>query len=151
MTKAPYRYLGNCNYSGSYEALKFLIGPDIKAPTENISLQPLRLFDQTEFFGGLTSEEIGMDSSGFYYVPKNCKERTASCLIHVFLHGCTLQKEIMGSTFVQYSGFLEVGEANNIIMLFPQTISLPDVNLNGCWDYEGFTGMNYGLISSQIQ
>ena len=52
----------------------------------------------------------------------------------------------MGTTFVTKTGYLEVAEENNIMMLFPQAIKELLVNPNGCWDWWGYTGiLNYGI------
>ena len=48
--------------------------------------------------------------------------------------------------FARNTGYNEVGELNNIIILYPQSIA-DNIILNpmGCWDYTGYTGSNsYG-------
>jgi len=49
----------------------------------------------------------------------------------------------MGDKFVQNAGYNEVGELNNIIIVYPQATST-DVNVNGCWDGAGYTSGYYG-------
>jgi hypothetical protein len=44
---------------------------------------------------------------------------------------------------VSKSGYLEVAEANNIVVLFPQAIKTLD-NPNGCWDWWGYVTALYG-------
>jgi poly(3-hydroxybutyrate) depolymerase len=47
--------------------------------------------------------------------------------------------------FARNSGYNEVGEANNIIILYPQaTVSYVPNNPNGCWDWWGYTNNKYG-------
>ena len=43
------------------------------------------------------------------------------------------------------SGYNEIGEANNIIVLYPQAASSLDTVINpvGCWDAAGFTGPDH--------
>jgi hypothetical protein len=43
------------------------------------------------------------------------------------------------------AGYNQVGEANNIIILYPQAISV-SVNPYGCWDWWGYTVSFYGKI-----
>ena len=50
----------------------------------------------------------------------------------------------LGDTFARTSGYNEVAEANHIVILYPQAASQPPVNFNGCWDWTGYTGSNYG-------
>ena len=50
--------------------------------------------------------------------------------------------------FARNAGYNEVGEVNNIIILYPQAISsvMPN-NPNGCWDWWGYAGDDYGIPS----
>lgn len=45
--------------------------------------------------------------------------------------------------FVRNAGYNEVGELNNIIILYPQAIATAS-NPNGCWDWWGYTIYYYG-------
>ena len=44
----------------------------------------------------------------------------------------------VGETFVRNTGYNEVGELNNIIIIYPQVTNIT-VNPMGCWDYWGYT------------
>ena len=55
-------------------------------------------------------------------------------------------RQVFGSRMLRESGFIEVGELNNIVMVFPQ-ISKKFHNHFGCWDFFGYTGSNYGEFS----
>ena len=43
-----------------------------------------------------------------------------SCYFHVFFHGCAMSADNIGTEFIENSGLLEMSEANNIVLLFPQ-------------------------------
>jgi len=46
--------------------------------------------------------------------------------------------------FARNTGYNEVGELNNIIIIYPQASSNNDTNnYGGCWDYFGFTNRLY--------
>ena len=48
--------------------------------------------------------------------------------------------------YVKHPGYNEVGETNDIIILYPQAVPNSN-NKDGCWDVYGFTGSNYGKYS----
>ncbi|UJR13347.1 hypothetical protein I4U23_000365 [Adineta vaga] len=58
----------------------------------------------------------GFDSEGFVYFPSACAQGR-KCPIHVALHGCKQGKHYVGDIFVTQSGYLEVAELNNVIIL----------------------------------
>lgn len=53
------------------------------------------------------------------------------------LHGCDQSVEQIGTRFIEYAGYNAVADANDIIILYPQTQSFEN-NTNGCWDFTGF-------------
>jgi len=56
-----------------------------------------------------------------------------------------LGKAKVGDVFAKKSGYLEVAELNDIIMLFPQIVatSFFPANSQGCWDWWGYGSLNY--------
>ncbi|KAK3106431.1 hypothetical protein FSP39_019772 [Pinctada imbricata] len=106
------------------------------------NLQLLK-FDQSEFFHLSPARKYGMDTTGYIYVPSGCMDKTRKCKLHVALHGCEMGRTIIGEKYVRYAGYNEVGEANNIIILYPQAIKTLS-NPNGCWDWWGYTGLYFG-------
>ena len=94
-------------------------------------------FDQKEFFNNKPSS-ASMDDIGFVYIPTECKDPTRLCKLHIALHGCQQGFYKIGDTYVQHAGYLEVAEANSIIVLFPQTLSTTGSNPNGCFDWWGW-------------
>jgi len=47
--------------------------------------------------------------------------------------------------YVQFTGYNEIAEANDIVLLYPQAVSsmMMPSNPNGCWDWFGYTDSNY--------
>jgi hypothetical protein len=83
-----------------------------------------------------------MDSIGFVYVPRNC-ENGALCKLHIALHGCLQGRYKIGTVFAENTGFNQVADANDIIILYPQATSSLMSNPNGCWDWWGYINSNY--------
>jgi len=140
-------WISNCAFSAAFEMLQWLLGSDTVSvhPTTNgsVTLQPLWEFEQSEFLtntDNVAEGGAGMDLIGFYYIPKSCQEShgfTPPCPLHVYFHGCRVGREFTGSEHIMKSGYLEVAELNNVIMLFPQSHSTP-ANEFACWDTYGY-------------
>ena len=77
-------------------------------------------YDATRFFTFSQSKVTSMAPTGYAYIPKNCD--TGRCPVHIALHGCEQSEEFIGTRFVQYTGYNPVAEANDVIILYPQTI-----------------------------
>jgi hypothetical protein len=56
-----------------------------------------------------------------------------------------LGKSFVGDVFAKKTGYLEVAELNDIIVLFPQASasSFSPQNPNGCFDWWGYGSVNY--------
>lgn len=54
-------------------------------------------------------------------------------------------KSRIDDIFAKKTGYLEVAELNDIIVLFPQIIAtyVTPVDPEGCWDWWGYTSPNY--------
>jgi hypothetical protein len=145
--------VSNCGFSGALDGLQWLLGSQIiKSPYAGVKLQTLLQFNQTEFFAdseGIT-ERNDLDDVGFIYVPKACHKKSSYCLLHVYFHGWKVGREFVGSGHIVASGFLEVAEANGIIMVFPQALSSTE-QPDGCWDIFGITGSFYATqLGAQV-
>ena len=46
-----------------------------------------------------------------------------------------------GTTYIEQTGYMEVADSNNIIVLYPQVkkSSLVPFNPKGCWDFWGYS------------
>jgi len=128
-------YLNLCGYEAAYELLNFLYGDLIKASSSTPLTGEYLKFDQDEFI--TLPQGSSMDNSGIIYVPSGCVDKTKQCHLHVVFHGCNQGQYIQGDSFALESGFCQVGELNDIIMLFPQA-QISGENPMGCWDWWGY-------------
>jgi len=124
-------YINDCDYDFAGEMLKHLYGDSLNAPVEAIG--QIVAFDQDEFLT-VSPNQVGLANKGYAYIPTACTEGE-TCKVHIVVHGCSQYAENpeMGSLFYTKSGYNEWGEANNIIMLYPQTID--SINPYGCADF----------------
>ncbi|CAL8073274.1 unnamed protein product [Orchesella dallaii] len=133
-------YINNCNYHGANIGLNYLLGGSLAPPASSATGQ-LSEYDQREFGGNAVSS---MDPIGFIYVPTGCQDRSRQCQLHIAFHGCQQSKTNLDDIYATKTGFLEVAEANNIIVLFPQ--AAPNIlagNPNACWDWWGYLNANF--------
>ncbi|MFC6518415.1 poly(3-hydroxybutyrate) depolymerase [Undibacterium arcticum] len=152
ITDSP--YIGKCHFDGAKEILGWIYGP-LQAPRKGAPTGRFVKFDQTPYlpktiFSWLT----GMDTTGWVYIPTACAGGGA-CRLHIALHGCEQGQDYLplksppggglyyGTTFVRHAGYVAWADTNNIVVLFPQAVSIPGLNPNGCWDWWGYTGENY--------
>ncbi|KAG8546013.1 hypothetical protein GDO81_019899 [Engystomops pustulosus] len=126
-------YINNCNYNGAYEALNHIHG-GLQKPSSGAALTgQLILFDQSEFFKLAAPSTYGMDTAGYIYVPAAC-QGGAKCRLHIVFHGCLQAREKLGDKYARYTGYNQVADLNNFIILYPQAKSNMS-NPNGCWDW----------------
>jgi len=58
---------------------------------------------------------------------------------------CCACRHHLGDVYARHTGYNEVAELNNIIMLYPQaTVNENLSNSLGCWDFWGYTDNFYG-------
>lgn len=148
-------YINNGGFMQSHDILRHIYG-DLKAPAERLSGKLLR-FDQTEFFGN--EARASMSQFGYAYVPL-AVEDGAPARVHIALHGCKQGYNYVeyvngradinnsppyGNRYVTTTGYNEIADSNNIIVLYPQaqgTDSDDIQNPDGCWDWWGYTSEN---------
>jgi poly(3-hydroxybutyrate) depolymerase len=64
----------------------------------------------------------------------------------------TMNRGSIGDVFARNSGYNQVAELNNIIILYPQaTASYVLNNPNGCWDWWAYTNDKYGIYYSELK
>ena len=130
-------FLGDCDYDQAEAILKWIYG--------GLERQSRRedgkyvIFDQSPFVSGLGH---GLSSEGVVYVPKTCAKQ-GGCRLHIALHGCEQNRETVGMTFIEGSGFARWANSNRLVVLFPQVSANPVLNPKGCWDWWGYTGEDY--------
>jgi poly(3-hydroxybutyrate) depolymerase len=134
-------YINRCDYDGAFHMLNHIYG-GLTQPSGSVPLDgDFYVFDQSEFFYVSPPALSHMDTQGFVYVPSNCVSG-AACRLHVVYHGCSQNRQDLGDIFATKTGYNEVGELNDIIMLYPQTIKgVP--NPYGCWDWWSYNVYNH--------
>lgn len=156
-TESP--FIGKCGYDAARAILSWIYGPDpLKPPSTTTPKGRFIRFDQSRyvpeekssFFGSST----GLDTSGWLYVPASCSAG-APCRLHVALHGCEQGQDYLplqsppggglfyGTTFVRNAGYAKWADNNRIVVLYPQAVSIPLSNPNGCWDWWGYTDRHF--------
>jgi hypothetical protein len=132
LTKAM-PFINNCNFDLAGAMLQHLYGP-LNPRSKSAPEANLMEYDQTPFVSG-----NGMAASGWLYVPKACAAG-ASCRVHIALHGCKQNAADIGQEFVRNAGYNRWAEANNIVVLYPQTSQKA---INSCWDWWGYNDANH--------
>ncbi|XP_021948980.1 uncharacterized protein LOC110846509 [Folsomia candida] len=140
-SSATTQYINNCNYHGAFHTLNAIYNGTLTMPTGSETLTQLLQFEQGEFGGSQTSS---MDSTGFIYVPLGCASNTKQCKFHISLHGCSQHRGTIGDIYATKTGYLQVAEKNDIIVIFPQaSANIMQGNPNGCWDWWGYLNGNF--------
>ena len=124
-------FINFCDYDLAGTILTTLLGP-LSPRTMPGAVSKL---DQSAFFpSGSPTADMGMAAHAFAYVPQRCAAAGTgrACRLHVVYHGCDESAgTAAGLDFVTYSGFKGWAEANDIIVLYPQTLG------DACWDWTG--------------
>jgi poly(3-hydroxybutyrate) depolymerase len=149
-TTAP-PFVNECRVesSGLYDqpgAILTQIYGSLNAKSKTLSAKPVA-FDQTEF----VSPATGMAATGYLYIPSSCQNTTArNCAVHVVFHGCKQGAGEAGDAVYGKAGYNEWADANGVVILYPQVdpTEIPD-NPEGCWDWWGYTGLNFQTQSGQ--
>lgn len=133
LTQAP--YINDCDFEQSSVILN-QIYPGLKPAAEQLS-STLIAFDQSEF---IDSNYTSMSDTAYAYVPAAC-QTSKSCPIHVVFHGCKQGAEVIGDKYYAQTGYNQMAEANNLIMLYPQVKPSNELPMNpdGCWDFWGYS------------
>lgn len=142
-TPAESPFISRCRFDGAGEILQFLY-PDISMKRGE-ALES-GLMELTQKSPDLQDPEvISMDDSARVYVPVSCRQGQ-KCRLHVALHGCSQSQSEIGDAYYGNAGFNQWAEANNIVVLYPQTVRRMLLgNPMGCWDWYGYTGPDYDL------
>jgi hypothetical protein len=137
-------YISKCNYDGAGEALKQIYGP-LAPSTTPIKSNFVSLSQGSFTPGGRTPSALSLDTEALLYVPTGCKDKTANCKLHVAFHGCLQNRRAVGQAWIENAGYNGWAEANNILVLYPQTIAsqFAPSNPNGCWDWWGYLDLNF--------
>ena len=133
-------YINNCNFDLAGALMQQLYGPLTVRNNNPLPTANFIEFNQTAFVSG-----HGMATSGWAYVPQACQAGgTASCRLHVALHGCKQNTNDVQQQYVRNTGYNSWADSNNIVVLYPQTSSTAT---NSCWDWWGYDSANYAKKS----
>ncbi|MFT5720008.1 MAG: poly(3-hydroxybutyrate) depolymerase [Motiliproteus sp.] len=132
VTAAP--YINDCDITQSQVILEHIYGP-LNPPATVLSGKIIQ-FDQHEFEN---SPITSMSDAAYAFVPKSCD--TETCRVHVAFHGCEQGAAKIGNLFYTTTGYNEMADTNNIIVLYPQVQASKLIPLNpeGCWDFWGYS------------
>lgn len=137
-------YVSDCNYDQARAILGWMYGPLEPASTEPQG--EFLVFDQQPF----SEPGDSFADEGVVYIPSTCRSEPG-CRVHVALHGCRQSRESVGDTFIKDTGFAEIADTNRLVILFPQARAISGINPEGCWDWWGYTGLDYlGKDAPQI-
>ncbi|MGK2923013.1 MAG: extracellular catalytic domain type 2 short-chain-length polyhydroxyalkanoate depolymerase [Methyloceanibacter sp.] len=137
-------YVSDCDYDQARAILGWMYGP----------LEPASAEPQGEFFvfdqEAFSEPGDSFADEGVVYIPSTCRSEPG-CRVHVALHGCRQSRESVGDTFIKDTGFAEIADTNRLVILFPQARAISGINPEGCWDWWGYTGLDYlGKDAPQI-
>jgi hypothetical protein len=130
-------FVSDCDYDQAGAILKWIYG-ELK-PSGDAENGKYVVFDQSPFASGIGH---GLGSEGVVYIPETCAKQ-GGCRLHIALHGCEQNRDKVGITFIEGSGFARWAAANRLVVLFPQVSANPLLNPKGCWDWWGYTGEDY--------
>lgn len=133
-------YINDCNFDLAGAILQQLYGS--LNPRNNNTLPSGNYieFNQSQFISN-----HGMAPTGWAYVPQACQAGgSATCKLHVVLHGCQQNVTLVQQQYVRNTGYNRWADSNNIVMLYPQTSTQAT---NSCWDWWGYDSANYAKKS----
>lgn len=130
-------FVGDCDYDGAGELLNFLY-PGLSGPVADPAVSLLEVP-----LPGAGDADL-MDTA-YLFVPPACGVGEEACALHLVLHGCAQSAELLGTEFIELSGYLNWAEANDIVLAFPQVEKsmVAPMNPHGCWDWWGYTGDDF--------
>jgi poly(3-hydroxybutyrate) depolymerase len=135
----------DCGYDAAGEMLRYFYD-GLVAPAGEIQGE-LREFEQARYVE--RDALASMAESGFLFVPRDCAAGKP-CRVHVAFHGCRQGIGYIGRSFARLAGYNRWADANRIVVLYPQveqSLFWP-VNPRGCWDWWGYSGVDYAMRSS---
>ena len=130
-------FVGDCDYDAAGILLQYLY-PGLTAPEDQVNTALL----EVNLPG---ANEADLMETAYLFIPPACTGEDKSCALHLVLHGCAMSAEVVGTDFIEQSGYLPWAEANDIVLAFPQVEKslMAPLNPHGCWDWWGYTGADY--------
>eukprot|EP01028_Stygiella_incarcerata_P013445 TRINITY_DN82341_c0_g1_i1.p1 TRINITY_DN82341_c0_g1~~TRINITY_DN82341_c0_g1_i1.p1 ORF type:complete len:332 (-),score=72.05 TRINITY_DN82341_c0_g1_i1:138-1133(-) len=135
-------FINNCGLDASGAILEHIYGT-LNPPVDPIADNIVE-FDQTKFIPPIyLAPAISLHEKAYAYIPTNCQKSGArTCKLHIAFHGCEQDIPRIGLDFVQHTQYNGWAEANDIVIVYPQTTS-NILNPKSCWDWWGYTGVEY--------
>jgi poly(3-hydroxybutyrate) depolymerase len=128
-------FVNDCDYDQAGAILKWIYG-ELNAPAERPKGRYL-IFDQSSY----ADTGNGLSSEAVVYIPGDCTNKRG-CRLHIALHGCKQNRDQVGMTFIEGSGFARWADTNRLVILFPQ-VDASMLNPNACWDWWGYTSKDF--------
>jgi len=136
-------YIAKCNYDAAGTVLNWLysnLRPKTTAIASNI-----KSIKQSDY---MPSGTTGLADTAYYYLPSACANSKTACDLHVAFHGCMQDPANIQDKYYTKTGYNEWAEANNIIILYPQSKAIPQKNPNACFDWWGYGSSDYAFKTS---
>jgi poly(3-hydroxybutyrate) depolymerase len=137
-----------CNYDQAGIILQHIYGA-LRPRNDGQPKGELLAFDQREFTDPTSPASYSLAETGYVYVPAPCAALD-SCRVHIALHGCKQDHDMIADRYIRHAGYNEWADTNHLIILYPQTIASDPLtnfgtplNPYGCWDWWGYTVFNY--------
>ena len=133
-------YISDCNFDLAGAMLQHLYGTLNARNNATLPSGNYVEFNQSQF---ITNH--GMATTGWAYIPQACQAGgSATCRLHVVLHGCKQNISDVQQQYVRNTGYNRWADTNNIVMLYPQTSTAAT---NSCFDWWGYDNANYAKKS----
>ena len=152
-------FINYCNYGLSGKVLAHVLDETLSSPTRATTANLKKLAQKPYLPSGTSTAKARLADDALLYVPTACTgtplaveegadgvnvhggNKTASCRLHVFYHGCR-QTGLNSHTYVMKLGLHQWAESNRIVVLHPQA-AWGTHNPDGCWDWLGRTGADF--------
>ena len=135
-------YINYCGYDMAGAVLAAIYGAGNLAPRVDPVDSHVVAIDQGKYLAALgfkKAADASMAETAYVYVPTACKADPAACArIHVVYHGCQSYFGAVADAIYVHTGYNNWAEANDILLLYPQTVAKLPENAAGCWDWYGF-------------
>ena len=136
-------FINYCDYDGAGAVLNTIYS-DLKPRVDPIDSHIVSI-DQAQYLEelGWKAADASMADTAYAYVPSGCSADASMCRIHVVYHGCLSYFGAVQDAIYVHTGYNNWAEANDILVLYPQTVAKMPENWQGCWDWYGFLNKQF--------
>ena len=60
--------------------------------------------------------QASLGSEAFAYVPQRCQTGAIECKLHIALHGCDQDINLIGPVFLLHTNYVEMAESNDMVI-----------------------------------